>query len=108
MLAAIGLAKKLRRISDAEILRARLRMEEMKLKSKGYSEDKLENFRNRILAAQEAMQRLREDLLKMREEMSYQSHLKYEKIKADFKQARQEFKYARRQWKRMLSGYTAY
>ena len=107
-LAAVGLAKKLRRISEAEILRARLRMEEMKLKSRGYSEDKLESFRNRILAAQEAMQQLREDLAKLREEMSYQSHLKYEKIMADFKQARHEFKFVRRQWKRMLSGYTAY
>ncbi len=101
-LAYLGLAKKLRRISSAEILKARLQMEAMKLQSKGYSEEKIQQLREKILHAQNSMRKLQEDYKQMKMDMRQASSEKLAQIKWEMKVRRIELKYAMKQWQTYL------
>lgn len=101
-LALIGMAKKLRYISEQEILKARLQMDSLRMRSRGYSHDKMELVHQRILAAQESVKHLRQDLEKIKQDVSTSSSAKIAQLKLDLELAKIEFRYARKQWKRML------
>ena len=102
MMSITGLAKKLRRISEQEILKTRLKIEEFKLQSKGFSDDTLATVRTKILAAQEAVKQRRDEMKQLKQDMSLASQARYEQLKNDLQLAKQEFKQARRQWKYLL------
>jgi stearoyl-CoA desaturase (Delta-9 desaturase) len=94
-LSLLGLASQLRRISEQEILKARLQVDEWKLRSKGFSEEKLVTLKETILSTQ---LRLREK----REEYKKASEDKLQEIKIDMQMAQLEFEFAVRQWTLLL------
>lgn len=106
-LAACGLAGKLKRIPQTEILKARLQMDELVLKSKGYSQDKLENAKNRILQAQLRLKKLKDDSKLMRQQWSDQSRERLQLIRAEMKQTRAELKFALATWRLYLKSSVA-
>lgn len=83
-----GLAKKLKKIPDAEILKARLQMEAMRIRAKGYSDEKIEQLREQILSAQMKYKQLKAD---------YNSNMKTE-----IEQAKLEFQAGLREWRNYL------
>ena len=108
MMSAAGLAKRLRRISDQEILKARLNTEEFKLKAQGFSNDTLAAIQAKILSAQASVKNLRDEMTQLKADMSMASQARYQQLKNDLQVAKHEFKYARRQWKYLLRQAKAY
>lgn len=102
-LALLGLAKKLRKISEQEILKAKLNMDELRLKSRGFSADKIEQARNRILQAQTSMKAAKAEYHRIKSEASVASQKRLAELKIEIELARLEFKFALRQWKTFLS-----
>lgn len=100
-----GLARKLKKIPDTEILKARLKMEKMKLQAHGYSQEKIEHLHERILAAQEQIKKLKAEYQTLKKEFSDKSHQKLEEIKRDLEIARIEFQLSRKQWEVCLADY---
>lgn len=101
-LSLFGLAKKLKRIPPAEILKARLQMEELILKSKGYSHDKLEQLKERMIQAQLQIKKLKEDYAQLKKQLSQSSQEKLAHLKAETKLAHVEFKTALEVWQSYL------
>ncbi len=104
LLAVLGQAKKLKTISHTEILRAKLQIEEMKLKSKGFSDEKILHLKERMLAAENQIKKLNEDYKKLKEEYKrfkteFSSEEKLKQIKHEIKLAQIEFKKNLEQWK---------
>lgn len=95
----IGLATKLRQISNAEILKARLQVESMKMKSRGFSEEHLESLREKILSAQMRAKKLAEDYERMKSELHDASKAKLMQLRMEMQLARLEFEMGMRQWK---------
>lgn len=95
----MGLAYKLRQISSAEILKARLQVESLKMKGRGFSEDHLENLREKILSAQVRMKKLAEDYERVKNELHDASIAKLEQIKTELKVAKLEFEMGMRLWR---------
>jgi stearoyl-CoA desaturase (Delta-9 desaturase) len=102
-LALLGLAKRLRKISEQEILKAKLQMDELRLKSRGFSEAKLEQVRNRILVAQTSLKQARTEYRRLKSEASEVSHRRLEELKMEIELAQLDFQYALKQWKTFLS-----
>lgn len=94
----MGLASKLRQISNAEILKARLQVESLKMKGRGFSEEHLENMREKILAAQVRMKKLGEDYERLKHELQDASKAKLEHIKTEMQIAKLEFETGMRLW----------
>jgi stearoyl-CoA desaturase (delta-9 desaturase) len=103
-LAFLGLAKKLRRISQAEILKARLQMEAMRIRSKGYSHEVTDQLRERILAAQTSMRKLQQDYKELKEQMQTSSQEKLAHLKLEIEIRKIEFHSSMQQWKAYLKG----
>lgn len=95
----MGLAYKLRQISSAEILKARLQVESLKMKSRGFSEEHLENLREKILSAQMKMKKLAEDYERMKSEFQDASKAKLEHLKTEMQVAKLEFEMGMRLWR---------
>ncbi len=107
----IGFAKRLRVVSNYEILRARLKMEELRMSSRGFSTERLASIRERILTTQAAMKRMRDDYVRLKSEMKSVSRInewneaskaKLDQIKTDMQQKKIEFKQAWSEWKTCL------
>lgn len=94
-LARLGLAKRLRRMSNEEILKARLQVEALRLQAKGFSQDRLDQLNERILAA--AMR-----LRALRKEYENVSRERLAQLKTEIELTRIEFRYALKQWKAYL------
>lgn len=102
----MGLATKLRQISNAEILKARLQAESLELTKKGMAEERLIAMKEKILEAQNKMKKLREDLeqfkqdaARKREELREAYDMKLAEMKREFEIAKLEFKMGMKQWK---------
>ena len=95
----MGLAYKLRQISNAEILKARLQVESFKMKSRGFSDEHLEHLREKILSAQMKMKKLGEDYERMKSEFQDASKAKLEQIKTEMQIAKLEFEMGMRLWR---------
>lgn len=83
----LGLAKKLRTISSVEILKARMQMDVLRLRSQGFSTEKLEHIRMRIIEAQGRLKQLRADYDLAKVQMKSD----YYRIKSDYAQMKQNF-----------------
>lgn len=95
----MGLASKLRQISSAEILKARLQVEALKMKSRGFSDEHLEALREKILTAQLRMKKLGEDYERMKSELQDASKAKLLQIQTEMQVARLEFEMGMRLWR---------
>ncbi|MFN7729602.1 MAG: acyl-CoA desaturase [Bdellovibrio sp.] len=101
----VGLATRLRTVSQTEILKARLHMESAKLKSKGYSAEKLEALKSQVLLAQVRLKKLKEDYTRLKVEyrrLKAHSHESIEHMKTEMTLAKLEFQFALKQWKALL------
>ncbi len=98
-----GMARKLKKIPDTEILKAKLTMDKMRLQAKGYSQEKVDQLHARILTAQEQMKRLRVEYKVMKKEFSDKSHQKLAEVKRDLEIAQIEFQLSLKQWDVCLS-----
>ena len=107
-LAFLGLASKLKKISQAEILKARLQMEEIRLKSRGFSSEKVEQLKNRILTAQTSLKKLHDDYHTKKSLLEESSKTKLAEIKADMEVAQLEFQMALKQWRTYVRAAAAY
>ncbi len=103
-LAFLGLAKKLRRISQAEILKARLQMEAMRIRSKGYSLEKTEQLREKILSAQISMRKMQQEYKCLKHQMQNSSQEKLAQLKIEIEIRKIEFRSSMQQWKVYLKG----
>lgn len=109
LLALVGLAKKLRMISNTEILKARLQAEEMTLRSRGLADEKLVQMKEKILEAQAKIRQLKEDyeLLKLdyqrrKVEFSQAYDQKKIQLRRDLEEAKLEFQMGMKVWKMYL------
>lgn len=101
----VGLATKLRQISNAEILKARLQAEAAELKKHGFAEDKLLAMKEKILEAQNKMKKLRDDYeqfkldaVRKREELKEAYDHKLAELKREIEIAKLEFQMGLKQW----------
>lgn len=102
----MGLATKLRQISNVEILKARLQAEAMVLSQKGLCENKLAAAREKIIEAQNKMKKLREDYaqfkadaVRKRAELKEAYDLKLIEIRREMEIAKVEFQMGMKQWR---------
>jgi stearoyl-CoA desaturase (delta-9 desaturase) len=102
LLSHLGLATKLRTVSHIEILKARLQLEATNLKSRGYSHEKLEQLKEKIVSVQVRLKVLREDYYRLKKQWEDQSHDKLEHMRAEIALCKQEFSYLLREWKLLL------
>jgi stearoyl-CoA desaturase (delta-9 desaturase) len=95
----MGLASKLRKISNAEILKARLQVESLKMRSRGFSEENLEALKEKILAAQLRMRKLSEDYQRMKNEFQDAQMARIEHVKTELRIAKLEFEMGMKLWR---------
>jgi len=100
-LAFAGLAKRLRKISETEIFKARLQMDALYLRSKGFSEETLEALKTRILAAQESVKALRAEVKRLRQNFSSSSFEQVAQLRAELSWRRRDFRHQWRRWRRL-------
>lgn len=93
-----GLANKLKKIPDTEILKARLQMESIRIKAKGFSDDKIEQMKENIIAAQVRYRKLKADYDVMKKQFSDQSKQQIDLLKIEIERAHLEFQFGIRQW----------
>ena len=101
----MGLATKLRQISNIEILKARLQAEAAELKKCGFAEEQLLAMKEKILEAQNKMKQLREDYeqfkadtVRRREELKEAYDLKLAELKRELEVAKLEFQMGMKLW----------
>ncbi|MES3039179.1 MAG: fatty acid desaturase [Bdellovibrionota bacterium] len=102
-MALLGLAQGLRKISQQEILKARLQVDELKIKSVGYSDEKIRQLKEQILVAQVRMKTLREEYKRLKSEKNEAWQNKVVEIKRDIATAKMEFKVGMQIWRIYLS-----
>lgn len=98
-LAFLGLAKRLKQTRKEEILKARLRMEEMKLVSKGACATTTQQLRGRLIEAAARIRQLKDDYLIAKQNFANRGLEKRETIKREIRQAKAEFRTAYEQWR---------
>lgn len=89
----LGLAKNLRRMPAQEILKARLQVEFEKIRSQGFSEEKIRNLKEQILSAQARMKVLKEEYQKQ----------KMDQLRLEIAEAKIQFQAGMRLWKLYLA-----
>lgn len=105
----LGLATKLREISNAEILKARLQAEAAEMAHRGFAEERLLALKEKIIEAQGRMKKLREDYEQFkldahrkREELRDAYDHKLLEIRREMELARLEFTMGMKQWRVFL------
>ncbi|HWU44112.1 MAG TPA: fatty acid desaturase, partial [Bdellovibrio sp.] len=102
----MGLAHKLRKISNAEILKARLQAEANEMKIRGFADEKLILMKEKILEAQNKMKQLREDYeqfkrdaVRKRGELKEAYDHKLAELKHELEVAQMEFQMGMKLWR---------
>jgi stearoyl-CoA desaturase (delta-9 desaturase) len=102
----MGLAYKLRQISNVEILKARLQAESTELKKVGFADEQLVAMKEKIIEAQAKIKKLREDYeqfkadaVRKREELKEAYDLKLAELKRELEVAHLEFQMGMKLWK---------
>lgn len=121
----IGFAKKLKTIPSQEILKARLNAEARWLETKGFSHDKIENLKAKILETQNQFRVLKQEyalkkqtwrhsssekINEFRNSSSVKIHdlkIQIEELNLNIKRAKAEFNYSMDQWKIYVDTVTA-
>lgn len=106
-LAWMGLAGKLRTAQSSEILKARLLAESQTLCKSGFSNEKIEELRAKILSAQLQWRKLNNEYNALKAQYKVASAERIERMRQDLRrdilQAKAEFKAGLREWKILLS-----
>lgn len=99
-LSLVGLASRLKRVSKEEIMKARLKMDEKILLSKGACQESVLSLKQKVEEAQIKMRDLRNEYLNMRRTVAFQESAAKQlaELKARARMASIEFKMARAQW----------
>lgn len=107
-LAFIGWAKKLIKVPEEEIFKAKLRMEHKKLLSKKQDriDPYLEEMRARVELAQRKWRALKRDYKALKAELPEQGRLRLELMKTEIQEAKLEFKLAYTQYIKQVKLYT--
>ena len=104
LLAYFGMAGKLKTVPESEILRARMTMEEKRLKGrinlipKTFELPNMDKLKIRVEEAQAKFQTLKLEYQRMKHEFPHAGREKFEELKTKIKLAKVEFKIARAQW----------
>lgn len=108
-LSLCGLASRLKRVSKEEIMKARLRMDEQILLSKGACQESVLALKQRVEEAQIRMRVLRAEYLNSRRSIALQESAAKQvaDLKAKARVANIEFKMARAQWFAYVKAYRA-
>lgn len=101
-LKAVGLAKKLKVVSQVDILKARLQVEAIKLSAKGYSHESIEKLKEQVIAAQIKWKTLKAEYQKFKASNLKSADDKVQQLKVDIAQAKHDFQIAFHQWKALL------
>ncbi|MGZ3769633.1 MAG: fatty acid desaturase [Bdellovibrio sp.] len=101
----LGMASKLRKFPQVEILKSRLLAEAAELKQRGFAEEKLNAVKDKILEAQNKIKTFREDYKQFKleasrrkEELKEAYDLKLSEIKRELAIAKLEFQLSMKQW----------
>lgn len=94
-LSKVKLTSRLRRMSNEEILKARLQVESLRLRAKGLPQERLEHLKEQILAAALRLRALKNEYQTVSRERLAQ-------LKTEIELTRLEFQYALKQWKAYL------
>lgn len=97
LMAVVGLAKRLKKVSAEEILKARIAMDEKRILARGANQERVRLLRERILAAQARWKAIQADFKRYKEEHSWNQVL-IEK-RAELELARIEMNNALIAWK---------
>jgi len=98
LLASIGSAYNLKKISQATIIRARIAMEEKRLIREGIPAESIHPFRVKVEEASRKWKMLRTDYLEMKAGVKERSKEKMKSLKAEMKRSRREYKTAWQLW----------
>lgn len=93
-----GLASKLRTVPAAEILRARLSVEALELRDRGFSQERIEQMREKILEAMVRWRKMKEEYATLRRQMRDASEARLRALKLEIELAKLEFRTALEQW----------
>lgn len=97
-----GIATKLKQISPAEILKAKLEVDGLRLQTSGYSVDKVEQIRQKIILAQQNFKLMKDEYQKMKLQALQSRDEKVELFKKEMKKAKKEFRSSLAQWNQLL------
>jgi len=97
-LSTVGLTKKLKRISSAEILRAQLATQSLQLKAKGVSCEMLESLQKTIVQGQLRLKTLGEEYQKTKAQWAQASTDRIDELRSDMERTQEEVRHAMRLW----------
>ena len=99
ILAAMGSAQKLKRVTPEIILRARLIQDEKKLTNYGLSGERLLALKAKVEIAQAQFKNIRQEYMEFKNRVNERSRERMLHLKAEVKIAKLEFKASYAQWK---------
>lgn len=101
-LKSLGLATKLKEVSPEEILKARLEVEGERLQDYGWSREKIEAIREKILRAQVQVRSMKQEYERLRKQALETRAQNIAQFKADLLKAQEDFQEALQSWKVLL------
>lgn len=114
-LSLMGLASKLRKIPQVEILKARLQAEESEMVKIGYTQEKMAQLKEKLIATQDRLKQLKDEYAafkveaeKKRDELKGAYDIKLAEIKQDIALAKLELEVGMKLWKLHLKTATIY
>ena len=103
-----GMAMKLRQAPPAEILKARLQTEGLRLHFHGFSPERVEQLKQKVLEAQVRWRQMKEEYAVLRKQAVQVGEEKLKALRLEIDLAKTEFKYALKQWRLHLQAAPAY
>ncbi len=110
LMSLFGFTYGLKSAAPSEILKAKMRADQLRLEKQGVPSERLTAMKTRVEEAQQRWRELKEDYRRLRRNVQIQSQEKLLHLKADIRVAKLEFKMAWRQWcayRRILRGLPA-
>lgn len=104
-LAFFGFAKNLRKMPETEILKARIRLQEMKLKQKGRYDEGLQVLKDKLEEAHSKFYQLKKSYAQMKKDFSSQHSERLEQLKLEMRIAKIEFRKTLNQWRTICKFY---
>ncbi len=105
-LSAFSLARNLRKISESEILKARLVADETKLIQWGFYDDSLRELKKTIEESQKKIFQFKARYKELKSDITIQRDVKIQEIRYELEKARAEFNLALQQWRRLCRAYS--
>lgn len=103
-----GLTHKLRTISSSEILKARLQAEAETLQSRGFSHERIEQMKAKVIEAQVRWRQMKEEYALMKRQAREAGEERLRALKYEIAMAKVEFRWALQQWRMSMKTQYAY